>query len=181
MRVVLATATVGLNHHDVAPLQRLTTDPAEEVIQTAERHSASSHSTTLGIVIKGVPEYIGHRQHNMAVNDTVVQHLTYLAYPVVDVDFGTAQAQRGLTRHRDPMLTLATMLTAILDIAHLVGVATAQHLLYKPVIVAGVVTRMALFKHVPMIGKDLLEDAPMPRGSTIIRSHRAKVVGCFDG
>lgn len=31
-------------------------------------------------------------------------------------------------------------------------------------LVAGIVTRMALFKDVPMIGKDLLEDVPVPPG-----------------
>src|SRR5687768_59647 len=62
------------------------------------------------------------------------------------------------------MLALATMLTAIFDIAHLVWVATAHHLLHEVVIVGGIVTRMALFEDVPVIGKDLLEDVPMPPG-----------------
>jgi hypothetical protein len=72
----------------------------------------------------------------MAVDHPVVEHLTYLRDPVINIDFGTAQAQSGLTRHRDPMLALATMLTAILNIAHLIGIATAQHLLHKPVIIS---------------------------------------------
>ncbi len=45
------------------------------------------------------------------------------------------------------------LLTAILHIAHLIGITAAQHLLHKPIIVAGVVVRMSLF-----------EDAPMPPG-----------------
>jgi hypothetical protein len=56
------------------------------------------------------------------------------------------------------------MLTAILDIAHLVGVATAQHLFQKSVIVAGVIGRMSLFEDIPMISKDLLEDVRVPPG-----------------
>src|SRR5687768_5326853 len=76
MLMLLTTATVGLNHHDVAPFERLTTHPAEEVIETA---NATAHQVTQqlwGMVVKGVPEYIGHRQHHMAVNDTVMEHLT---------------------------------------------------------------------------------------------------------
>ena len=61
-------------------------------------------------------------------------------------------------------MTLATMLTAILDITHLIRIATAQHLLHKAVVIASVVARMALFEDVPMIRKDLLEDVPMPPG-----------------
>src|SRR5687767_2876327 len=93
MRVVLTAATVGLNHHDVAPFERLTTHPAEEVIQAA---NATAHQVTqqlLGIVVKGVPEYIGHGQHNMAVDHPVMEHLTNLRDPVIDIDFGTTQAQ----------------------------------------------------------------------------------------
>lgn len=164
MRVVLTTATVGLNHHDIAPCERLATHPAEEVIETANPTAHQVTQQRLGILVKGVPEHIGYGQHHMAVDHSVMEHLTDLCNPVINIDFGTAQAQRGLTRHRDPMLTLATMLTAILDIAHFVGVATVQHLLHKPIIVAGMVTRMALFEDVPVIGKDLFEDVPMPPG-----------------
>src|SRR5919106_3504741 len=61
------------------------------------------------------------------------------------------------------MGALATVLTAILDIAHLVGVAAVEHLLHKTVIIAGVVARVDLFEAVPVIDKDLLEDVPVPR------------------
>ena len=60
------------------------------------------------------------------------------------------------------MGALATVLTAILDIAHLVGVAAVEHLLHKTVIIAGVVARVDLFEAVPVIDKDLLEDVPVP-------------------
>ena len=60
------------------------------------------------------------------------------------------------------MGALATVLTAILDIAHLVGVAAVEHLLHKTVIIAGVVARLDLFEAVPVIDKDLLEDVPVP-------------------
>jgi len=91
-----------------------------------------------------------------------MEHLTDLRDPIIDIHFGAAQAQRGLTRHRDPMLAFSAILAAVLNIAHLIGVATVQHLLHETIIIAGMVTRMALFEDVPVIKKDLLEDAPMP-------------------
>src|SRR5919106_1999426 len=61
------------------------------------------------------------------------------------------------------MGAFATVLTAIFDIAHLVGVTAVEHLLHNTIIIAGVVARRDLFEAVPVIGKDLLEDAPIPR------------------
>ena len=90
MGIVLATATVGLNHHDIAPFERLTTDAAEKVIQTL---GATWHQRTeqvLGSLGKRGPKQIRHGQYDMAVDGTVVQHLADLAHPVIDMDFGTA-------------------------------------------------------------------------------------------
>ncbi len=58
------------------------------------------------------------------------------------------------------MFALAAMLAAIFDIAHLVGIAAAKHLVHETVIVAGIVTRMDVFEPVPVIDKDLFEDVP---------------------
>jgi len=68
------------------------------------------------------------------------------------------------------MFTLATVKTSVLDIAHVVGVATVEHLLYEAVIVRRVVARTELFKPWPVIDEDLLEDTPVPGG---LRYHRA--------
>ncbi len=90
VRVVLTVAPMSLNDYDIAPFERLTTDPAEEIIQALH---ATAHQLTqqlLGMLIKRVSEDIGHRQHDVTVDDTVVQHLTDLADPVINVDFGTA-------------------------------------------------------------------------------------------
>ena len=62
------------------------------------------------------------------------------------------------------MLTLPTMETAILDRAHLVGIAAPEHLGHKVIIVARIITRTKLFKLRPVIGKYLFEDVPVPRG-----------------
>jgi hypothetical protein len=62
------------------------------------------------------------------------------------------------------MLPLATVLAAVLDITHLLRVATRQHLGHEAIIVGGLVARMGVLKRVPVIGEDLLEDIPVPRG-----------------
>lgn len=92
MRIVLATATVSLNYHDIAPFERLTTHPAEEVIQTANPTAHQLTQQRLRMLIKGFAEHLGHRQHNMAVDHPVMEHLADLTDPIIDVDFGAAQA-----------------------------------------------------------------------------------------
>jgi hypothetical protein len=37
---------------------------------------------------------------------------------------------------------------------------------------------MGVGKHVPVLGKDLLEDTPVPRGGIIIGFHRVEVMIC---
>src|SRR6266699_3903824 len=61
------------------------------------------------------------------------------------------------------MLALATMLTAILDITHLVGIPAAEHLVHETIIVAGIVARIDVFEAIPVIDKDLFEDVPVLR------------------
>jgi hypothetical protein len=60
------------------------------------------------------------------------------------------------------MGALTTIVTAIVDIAHLVRVAAVKHLLHHTIIIAGIVARRDLFEAVSVIGEDLLEDAPIP-------------------
>src|SRR2546426_3211319 len=62
------------------------------------------------------------------------------------------------------MGALATLQAAGLDIAHLVRVATRQHLGHEAIVVGGLIPRVGALKRVPVLGKDLLEDTPVPRG-----------------
>jgi hypothetical protein len=92
-----------------------------------------------------------------------MQHLTDLSDPIIDIDFGASQTERGFATHRDEVLPLATILTVILDIAHLVGITAVEHLGYEIVIVAGIVARVDVFEAIPVIDKDLLEDVGVLR------------------
>src|SRR5215471_4079068 len=106
----------------------------------------------------------------MTVDDALMEHPAHLADPVVDVDFGAAQAQRRLTTHSDLMGALPTMQTPIRDIPHPLRIAADEHLVHKAVIVARLVTRIDAFEPVPVLDKDLLEDVPGRQGFC---SHRA--------
>src|SRR5712692_6889276 len=62
------------------------------------------------------------------------------------------------------MLALATVQATVFDVPHLFRVATPKHLGHQAIIVRRLITRMGVLKRVPVIGKDLLEDTPVPRG-----------------
>src|SRR5262252_6879965 len=62
------------------------------------------------------------------------------------------------------MGTLATPQAAVFDIAHLLRVATRQHLGHQALVVGCLIAGMGVGKRVPVLGKDLLEDTPVPRG-----------------
>lgn len=62
------------------------------------------------------------------------------------------------------MFALSTMQTAVLDIAHVLRVTTPEHLGHQAIIVGRLVARMGVFEPVPVIGKNLLEDVPVPSG-----------------
>src|SRR6266487_564800 len=62
------------------------------------------------------------------------------------------------------MGALATVQTAVFDIAHQVRVTTREHLGHQAVVIRRLIPWMGVLKRLPMIGKDLLEDTPVPRG-----------------
>jgi hypothetical protein len=96
----------------------------------------------------------------VAIDDAGMQHLADLADPVVDVDFGTSQAQRRFTAHRAPVFALATLQTAVLDIAYLLGIPAPEHLVHEAIIVGCLVARVDACEPVPVLGKDLFEEVP---------------------
>ena len=62
------------------------------------------------------------------------------------------------------MFALTTVEAAIFDRPHLVRMATRQHLGHQIMIVGGLIARMGVGESIPVVGKDLLEDVPVPRG-----------------
>jgi hypothetical protein len=92
MRIVLPVAAMRLDDHDIAPLEGAATGPAEDLIQAPHPTAHERTQHRLGLLIKRLPEYLRHSQDDMAIDHALMEHLTDLADPVVDVDFGAAQA-----------------------------------------------------------------------------------------
>src|SRR6516165_5459050 len=62
------------------------------------------------------------------------------------------------------MFALAAVQTAILGIPNLFRIATREHLRHQTVVIGGLIARMGVLKRLPVIGKDLLKDTPVPGG-----------------
>src|SRR5712691_9952595 len=62
------------------------------------------------------------------------------------------------------MLALAAVQTAILDVPHLCRIATREHLRHQTVVIGCLIAWMGVLKRLPVIGKDLLKDTPVPGG-----------------
>src|SRR5262249_43310268 len=62
------------------------------------------------------------------------------------------------------MGALATLQATVFDVPHLGRIATRQHLGHQTIVVGGLIPRMGALKRAPVLGKDLLEDAPVSRG-----------------
>ena len=86
-----------------------------------------------------------------------------LTDPGIDVDFGAPQAQGRFTAHRHQVLALATVEAAIFDRPHLVRIATIEHLGHQAMVVSRLVASIGVGEPVPVLGKNLLEDVPVPR------------------
>src|SRR5437762_9959831 len=63
------------------------------------------------------------------------------------------------------MGALATPQAAVFNIAHLLRVATRQHLGHQALVVGRLVAGMCVGKRVPVLGKERLEDIPVPKGA----------------
>jgi hypothetical protein len=59
---------------------------------------------------------------------------------------------------------LAAVEATIFDSPHLHGVPTVKHLAYERIVIGRLITRMGLLERLPVLGKDLLKDTPVPCG-----------------
>ena len=100
----------------------------------------------------------GDEHENEAANDTCVHGSPYF---------------RQVSGARP---TRAAYREAVFDITHLLQAATPEHLGHQALIVGRLVARMGVCEPIPVLGKDLLEDVPAPRGNASMRAHRVEVV-----
>src|SRR5262245_45845123 len=62
------------------------------------------------------------------------------------------------------MLALSTVQAAVFDVPALCRSATREHLRHQTAVIGGLIARMSVLKRLPVIGKALLEDPPVPGG-----------------
>src|SRR6187397_2167930 len=82
MRVVLTIAAMGLDDDDVTAFEVLAADTAKDIIQTSDPTAHERAQYSVRLPIKRLPEYRGHGQHYMAIDDALMQHPADLADPV---------------------------------------------------------------------------------------------------
>src|SRR5215471_13615268 len=153
-----------VEHRHVATPKRLASHLTREIVQALDAAPHPRAQQEPGMVIEGRAEHGWDREHEVAIDHPRMEDLTDLADPVVHIDFGAPQTQGRFTAHRSQVLSLTTLLAAVCDIAHLFRVATRQHLGDQASGVRRLIPRMGVLKRLPVIGKDLLEDTPIPRG-----------------
>jgi hypothetical protein len=158
VRVVLTMAALGLHHHGVAAFERPTTETTKDRIETAHAtwHEGTQHHWC--VALTACPSHCRYGPDHVTIDHALMPHLADLSDPMVNIDFGASQTERRLATHRDEVLPLATMLTVLLDIAHLVGMAAVEPLVYETVLGAGMVARGDVCAAIPVIDKDLFED-----------------------
>ena len=146
------------------PPERLAPDLTGAIVQALcpAAHERAQHHR--GVLIQGRAEHRGSRQDDGPRDHPLVEDLTHLAHPVVDVDFGAPQAPGRLTAQRHQGFALATGHAAVCDIASLFWIATRQHLGYPALVIRWLVTRMGMLQRPPVIGNDRFEDPPVPGG-----------------
>ncbi len=164
MGMILAIAPMRVEHHDVASLQRLAPDLAQELLPALDAAAHQRAQQDRSIVIERRAEHGRDREDDVTIDAPLVEDLAHLADSVVHRDFGAAQAQRRLTAHRHQVLPLAPVQAAVCNRAHLLRVATSEHLGHQAIIVGCLVARMGMCELLPVLGTDLLEDVPVPRG-----------------
>jgi len=161
-RVVLPITPMRVEHPNIAPSERLAPDGAIEIIQALRpaAHERAHHVSR--VLVEGRAEHRWHCQDDMSINHPRVEDPADLAHPVVDGDFGTPQAQGRFTAHRHAVFALATLQAAVCEVPHFLWVAAIKHLRHQVIVVRRLVARMGALKRLPVLGKDLLKDTPVP-------------------
>ena len=176
--MVLTITPVSVDHRDIATLERLASDLAIEVVEALPPTPHQLIQQDFSVLVEWRAKHGRDGQDDMSIDHPLVQDLAHLAHPVIHVDFGARQAQRRFTTHRHPMFALTTIQTAILDIAHFIGITAVEPLVDETLIVGRVVARTKLFKPLPVIDKDPFEDVRVPSRFDNHRMASSQGVGC---
>jgi hypothetical protein len=79
MLMLVPIAAMGVEHHNVATLERLALDFTIAIIQALHpaAHQCAQHD--LGVVVKGRAEHGWHRQDDVPVDHALMEDLAHLA------------------------------------------------------------------------------------------------------
>ena len=155
VRVVMSGSSCGLQDDNVADVE---CDPSASVENVFETGIARSHEWTeqCGVSKKPDSEKLSHGQYHMAVRDARQQSSRDKVCPAVDINLGTGKTKAGLAGERNSAYFSAGA-ASVLNEAHLVGIAAAQHFIDSLVVVRMIKAWMVLFECIPMDAKDSFE------------------------
>jgi len=149
MGVVMAGSSGGLENNDVSDVEFNSASGLENVFETG---MTCPHEWTeqCGVTIKPCSQKFGQGQYHMAIGDAGQKPSADEVGPSLGVSLGTGKAKAGFAGKGNSSY-FATLAAAVLDIAHLVGVTTAEHFLDGIVVIRRVKSWMSPLKLIPVI------------------------------
>ncbi len=109
-----------------------------------------------GGTVKPEMEPFRYGENDVAVGDAWQEPSPDEFNPLVGIDFAAGEAEGGLAAESDAA-SFSAMHTTVLCKAHLLRVATVEHLLDYIVVVVGVIFRIDCFEVFPVVPENLLE------------------------
>src|SRR5215831_5391619 len=198
MRVPMARAARGLQHHHVTRLQLDLREPRQRSAQHRDpTRPQVRQERAIAIQLEG--QRLGPGQHDVAIRYTFVERATDVGHPLIHIHLAAGEAEAALATERHPFLCQAVRAQRGRR-ARLHG-ATAEPCVADGLHVAILVPWMTLLEGPPVIADDLLAGAfvdPLPGGGhsaglchvlaprstqlcTLIRPSLSIVSPCRDG
>ena len=150
----MAGSSGGLENNDVSDVEF---DSARGLENVFEAGMTGTHEWTeqCGVTIKPCSQKFGQGQYDMAIGDAGQKPSADEVGPSLGVSLGTGKAEAGFAGKGDPSY-FATLAATVLDIAHLVGITTAEHFL-DVVVIRRVKSWMSPLKLIPVIVENLFK------------------------
>src|SRR5215467_4373901 len=89
MGMIVPIAAMGVEDRDITTLERLPLDRAVKIVEALRPAAYERTQYDRGVLVKGCAEHRRHRQDDMPIDDSLVQHFAHLTDPVIRIDLGT--------------------------------------------------------------------------------------------
>ncbi len=153
--VVMAGSSRSLENNDVSDIEFNSASGLENVFETGMT-CAHEWTEQCGVAIKPCSQEFGHGQYDMAIGDAGQKPSADKVSPSFGVSFGAGKTEAGFTGKSNAS-HFAALAAAVLDIAHFVGITTAEHLRDSLVVVRTVKFWMSQLKLIPVIVENLIK------------------------